>query len=517
MDTLKKITKQIKPWHLVSLFSIFILFFIIRLINLNGLPVFVDEAIYVRWAQVMKSEPTLRFLPQSDGKQPLFMWSMIPAFKVISDPVMAGRILSVLAGFGSLLGLVTLSFLLFASIPLSLLTGLIYAVTPYTVFFDRLALVDSLLAMFGVWSLVVGYLYVKKPRLDLSLILGGVLGLGLLTKSPAVFFYTWQIILAFFLFKPSRKKPLHSWLALLGGWLVALIVSQAIFNVLRLGPNFHMIGSRNQDYLFSFSEVLRHPLNPLVGNLKSTFSWIANLFTFSLAIMIPFIFINPKTRRSSSLLLVVSLIPLLAQALIAKVYTPRYLFYAIIPLTIAISKGLISVVQGIKLKSPKLRYIFPLILLLFAFLTSLRYVLTPEKVDMPRRMRHGYLEEWTAGWGQKDLADYLIDLASKGQGIVVGTEGYFGTLPDGLQIYTEKKPHITVIGIGQPAVKIPEPLENTSKENLIFLVINKSRNQLKPHHLQQLELVKSYPKPARPDGTQEELQVYQLIPQSLPN
>ena len=135
----------------------------------------------------------------------------------------------------------------------------------------------------------------------------------------------------------------------------------------------------------------------------------------------------------------------------------------------------------------------------------------PEKVNMPRRMRHGYLEEWTAGWGQRDLGSFLVNLASQGETIVVGAEGYFGTLPDGLQIYTEGQPNITVIGVGQPAVDIPEALKNTSRENLIFLVINKSRNSLKPHNLEQLQLIKSYKKPARPDGTQEELQVYQLV------
>lgn len=387
-----------------------------------------------------------------------------------------------------------------------------YAVTPYAVFFDRLALVDSLLAMLGIWSLIVGFLYVKKPRLDLAMILGAVLGLSLLTKSPAILFYLSQVILAIFFFKKSKQNKLIN---LLAGWLLAFIISQIIYNILRLGPNFHMVGSRNQDYLFSFSEVLKHPLNPLIGNLKSTFSWIASLFTLPLFIMIPFAFIKSKSRKSSLLILLISLVPLVAQALVAKVYTPRYLLYAVIPLLLLVAQGLFSVTKAIRLKVTKFSHIFPLILLLFALVTSVRYVLTPEKVDMPHRMRNGYLEEWTAGWGQKDIGNFLTDLANQGKTIVVGAEGYFGTLPDGLQIYTEGYSNITVIGIGQPAVKIPDALENTSKDNLIFLVINKSRNNLKPHHLAKLELIKSYPKPARSDGTQEELQVYQLIDDSL--
>jgi predicted membrane-bound mannosyltransferase len=60
-------------------------YFILRLPNLTLLPVFADEAIYIRWAQVMKSEPTLRFLPISDGKTPLFMWIMMPLFKIFEE------------------------------------------------------------------------------------------------------------------------------------------------------------------------------------------------------------------------------------------------------------------------------------------------------------------------------------------------------------------------------------------------------------------------------------------------
>ena len=51
----------------------------------------------------------------------------------------------------------------------------------------------------------------------------------------------------------------------------------------------------------------------------------------------------------------------------------------------------------------------------------------------------GYLEGWTAGWGVKSVADYLIS-RSRNFNVIIGTEGYFGTLPDGLQIYTDSLP-----------------------------------------------------------------------------
>ncbi|KKU81065.1 MAG: hypothetical protein UY08_C0003G0016 [Candidatus Gottesmanbacteria bacterium GW2011_GWA1_47_8] len=93
-----------KPWLKVGLLALITvgLFLVLRFYKLLSLPVFVDESIYIRWSQVMRAEPTLRFLPLSDGKQPLFMWLVIPALKLFRDPVFAGRTISVVAGFATL-------------------------------------------------------------------------------------------------------------------------------------------------------------------------------------------------------------------------------------------------------------------------------------------------------------------------------------------------------------------------------------------------------------------------------
>ena len=108
---------------------------IFRFVNLNIWPVFADEAIYVRWAQVMKAESTLRFLPLSDGKQPLYMWSVIPVLKLISDPLIAGRLVSGFMGMAGIVGVGLLTYLLFRNLRQSLIAALIYSVLPYTVFF----------------------------------------------------------------------------------------------------------------------------------------------------------------------------------------------------------------------------------------------------------------------------------------------------------------------------------------------------------------------------------------------
>ena len=116
--------------YLVGAFFVLTLFSL-RFVNLTILPVFADEAIYIRWAQVMKAEETLRFLPLSDGKQPLFMWIAIPFLKFIENPLIAGRLVSVASGFGTMIGVSFLSYLLLRSKKVALAAGFIYAVSPF--------------------------------------------------------------------------------------------------------------------------------------------------------------------------------------------------------------------------------------------------------------------------------------------------------------------------------------------------------------------------------------------------
>jgi hypothetical protein len=96
------------------------------------------------------------------------------------------------------------------------------------------------------------------------------------------------------------------------------------------------------------------------------------------------------------------------------------------------------------------------LLLALPLAISVWYIYSPKNAPMPYDMATGYYQEWTAGWGQKEVADYLIDLHKQGKKIVVFTEGFFGTLPDGIQIYTQSYSNLTVVLCS--IAKLPEGL-----------------------------------------------------------
>src|SRR5438132_251717 len=81
------------------------LFLITRFITILSLPIFTDEAIYIRWSQIALQDSAWRFISLTDGKQPSYVWITMVLLKLIHDPLLAGRVTSVIAGFITMIGL----------------------------------------------------------------------------------------------------------------------------------------------------------------------------------------------------------------------------------------------------------------------------------------------------------------------------------------------------------------------------------------------------------------------------
>jgi hypothetical protein len=194
----------------------------------------------------------------------------------------------------------------------------------------------------------------------------------------------------------------------------------------------------------------------------------------------------------------------------AKVFTARYIFYVLPYIYILASVFVLS-----KFIKPLL---FKLLVASFVLLSLyLNYLLifNLPSAKLPKNDRSGYLEEWTAGYGIKEVAEYLkseVKDLPAGRQVVVGTEGYFGTLPDGLQMYLADTPKITVIGVGLDLKELPKSLrESRDSGNKTYLVINNSRLKADPDRLE-LKLLASYPKPLR---TKENHEYYLYGPQEV--
>jgi 4-amino-4-deoxy-L-arabinose transferase-like glycosyltransferase len=487
---------------------IIILGFVFRLYNLGGgFPVFADEAIYIRWAQVMRAEETLRFLPLSDGKQPLFMWVVIPFLKVIKDPLVAGRLVSVLSGVGIILGVGLVSWLLFNSRKIALISMLLVAICPYLVLFDRKALVDSFLGWWGIATLLLGILLSRYPRLDLALLTGFALGGAWLTKSPGELFF-FLLPTAILLSNRSNLTNRTYLTKVFGSIFIAWTVGIALYNILRLGPNFHLIASRNLDYIYPVADILRHPLMPLVPNLKSVAMWFTLLLPLPIVLLslVGLTFLLLRRHAIGIFLIIWGIGPIILQTAIGRVFTARYILFTIPVILILAAFGLAKVPQ----KNPIIRLLTVFLIAIPVLWQNVLLVTQPEKALLPVGERSGYLEEWTAGIGLREIALYLKNKPADVP-ILVGTEGFFGTTPDGLQIFVEGRKNIRVTGLSFPVKEVPKELQSAIYDNEVYLVVNQSRFAIQSSAELGLVLIDSYARPKRPDGTSDALLFFRYL------
>jgi len=328
-------------------------------------------------------------------------------------------------------------------------------------------------------SFFITLLLVKFPRLDLALILGSILGLAWLTKSPAIYYLVLSFT-AFALINYRQPQKL-----IYPG--ISIIIAFIFYNILRLGPQFHMIALRNQDYVWSISHLLKNPLDPLVPHLKDTVSIISKFISWPLVLLAVFATLRQKMKIQKSHLILLSwlLLPFVATTSLAKVFTARYILFVVPFLIILLATALKNL---------------PKTLIALALLLNLVFIYNLSQKPFDQQLpstETGYLEDWTSGWGIKQSAAYLKDRA-KTVNVIVGTEGNFGTLPDGLQIYTDGTPQLTAIGMGLGFTQIPHQLidaKNYGDE--VYLLINRSRLSIPDHN--SFTIIKQYPKP---DGDQ---------------
>ncbi len=461
-------------WIVFGLGLLLILYAVLRLTNLTGLPIFTDEAIYIRWSQIGYRDAAWRFISLTDGKQPMFTWIMMGLFKLFegADPLFVGRLTSVVAGAGTLIGLWVLSYELFRDKRIAWLSSFIYVVLPFSMWYDRMALYDSLAATFFVWGLYVGVLLARYVRLDLALILAMVLSAGMLNKSSG-FLTLYFIPVTLLVFDWQAKH----WVKRLGRWilfvLIAAVLSQLFYSVLRLSPFFHLIGQKDNVFVFTFSEWLSQPFRFFAGNLRGMFDWLRVYMTLPMFILafVPLFARWPKFRESLLLYFFWGL-PFVALANFGKILYPRYILFMAMPLII------IAAHAFVRLWERNHTLFRRLVLAGLVFIPSVYIsgviMMNPKEALIPLADRGQFIDDWPAGGGVKEVVSYL-NAAAKQQKIHVFTEGTFGLMPYALEIYLIDNPDIKITGIWPLPVAMPDQIVQSASVSATYFVLNETQ------------------------------------------
>ncbi|MCL4386693.1 MAG: glycosyltransferase family 39 protein [Cyanobacteria bacterium] len=489
-------------------------YFFLRLIFINDLPIFTDEAIYVRWAQIALNDSSWRFISLTDGKQPMFVWAAVVFMKVFNDPLLSSRLVSVVSGFFTMIGLFFLTYELFKSKTMAFLSTILYVFFPFSQVYDRLALYDSMVATFSVWALYLSVHLVKKLRLDIAYSLGFVIGAGVLTKTSNFFsIYMLPFTLLLFDFnKKHRLKRLVNWILLA---TFSVLISYGLYNVLRLSPLFEMIRAKNAIFVYPFSEWLQHPFTFFVGNLNGLFSWLTEYLTlpYIVLILISLILIR-RNYKEKVLLILYFLLPFVALALFGRVIFPRFIYFMslyLLPLAAwglnyIINQSLRYTKESLRVKS--IKYIIPIIVFVFIWypgFISYQFAKDPINSKIAKADNRQYINSWAAGWGIKESVSFFREKASNGK-IFIATEGTFGLLPAGLEMYLVQNKNITIKGYWPVNEVSKEVLDYAKKMPTYFVFYQKEHVEIPPSF--PLEFLFK----VRQGNTNYYYRVYQVIP-----
>lgn len=459
----------------IVIFVLFgLLFFLSRLYSIASLPIFTDEAIYTRWSQIARYDPGWRFISLTDGKQPLFVWITMNMMRFVKDPLLAGRLVSVAAGFITFVGLFFLGKEIFKNTWVGIISSALYLIFPMALVYDRMALYDSMVGTFAVWSLYFQVLLVRRLRLDIALILGMVMGGGVLTKTSG-FFSIYLFPFSLLLFNLQPKKRVIKFLKWVGLAIIATIFAYGYYSILRLFPLFHVIAQKNSVFVYPLNEWIIHPFNFLYGNLGGLLDWFKQYSTWPIIIlMICSFFVSLKYTKEKLLLLIWFLIPFVALALFGRVLYPRFIFFMILPL---LPLAALTIYKLYTLLSNKLLFVACCLLLVALALRSDYYILTDFKeAPIPGSDLGQYVNDWPAGGGVKEIISFLQKEASKGK-IYVASEGTFGSLPTyAVEIYLGDNRNIEKRGIWPVPKTVPDDLMEKAKAIPVYFIFNETQN-----------------------------------------
>lgn len=470
---------QLITWS-KKFFSIVVILLIIYLVShfagLNKLPVFADEAIYIRWAQLIIDDPMQYFFfPLNDGKTPLFIWQLIPVLSLFEDPLFAARLVSLIGGAFQVLAIMWLIKELKGNQVAQLSGAILVCFLPFWFFHHRMALMDGWLTVWITLSLVLLLRAIRMKSTSLAVLSGLCLGASSLTKIPAVLAFPSLLFLSVAVVDLKKSK----W-----HFLRYLVISGAVgaftFALLKFSPSFSQLFSRGGDFLFSFSDIKD---GIWFTTIKNTPSYINYFWTYSTPPVVILFFTSlfmAKNRKVFLMLWLSFLGYYLPIALMGRSVFPRYLFPSVLFMTITAAL-VVGELYSYREKIIKWSGI-GILALAVVFSIPFMYFLSvnPNKTPFVSSDVTQYLTEWSAGHGIYEVYQRLL-VESENQKIAVATEGYFGTLPDGLlmYLYNQKVDNIAVQGIGQPVTDIPEYLIDRKDEyDQLWLVVNSHRRKI---------------------------------------
>lgn len=452
---MKNTTFSIKHRAHYLAFGLYLLvFFAMRIVNLTDLPIAVDE-----WRHIIRAEVTLTdgdiFIGMREGFKQLYVWLVAVVLPFFQDHIYASRLVSVLAGGVTGILCYKLGQVLYDSQRVGWLAALIYLVSPMALFYDRLALSDTLLTMFVAIGLLFSFQLWRQPTSKWAVALGIVFGLGALTKAYAALYYPAPILFWLLLGRDIRWRQIFNLLIVVYGiafifWLPIFITG---FNIFQDDHAQKLVTTLPTDNWYT----------PIWNNLLTTGDWFSAYLTWPLIVFFFFSFGWMVVKRDRiGLSLAILIFPNVTIFILILRYTfAKYSLPAIVPISIIIAWGidhltrlLMTAFQQRKTTPipEMMRWGISLAILLLLIIPALRFdyfiLFDMPQAPLPAEERSVFVEGRFSGYGLPESASVVADMAERFSSLTIlqGTnqlDTLFSVDVTGMSIYLQQLDNIT--------------------------------------------------------------------------
>lgn len=393
----------------------------VRVVNLGALPIFFDEAGYIRAAQLfgLRPGPATLLASLNYGAPPLFAWLAAPFTLVISDPLLAVRVASAVIGTLALPAVWATARSLWGG-STAFLAALLYALAPFVVFYNRLAIIDGLVATCGAGALYCAVRLSRHGRGRDSVLLGLCLVAGLLAK---IFSASMLLLplLALVAAWPEQRRAVRR------GAIVAALIGVLPLVALLLTPQGSGLLSATHAHA-----AIRGSQFTVVG--RQLVTWGSALWLYLTPPILLLALLGLWATRRERIIRLVgawALLGGLPPALVPGAFlAPRYFLYIAVPIVILAARGLIAIATAIYARAPRLRAawvpaILGLALAALAAIPALQadaaLATRPATAPLIPFDRWQYVTGWPSGYALNRVVAYLRRQESGGPLTVVSS------------------------------------------------------------------------------------------------
>lgn len=415
---------------------------------LDAFPIVGDEAIYLRWAEIIDHQGQW-FISLLDGKQPLSYWLYAIERMVApgADPLWMGRLVSAAAGVGTTWALHAIGRRL-ADERAGLIGAALYAVFPWAVMYDRLIYTEALVNLAGAAAVLVSLWAFEPERASVrrAAVAGLALGLGYLLKSTALQYASAPVLIGAWRLWP-RFGELAKNLAVVFGVTALFPVFCAWATPEAPTLETHSLVLHSTNFFVRSEDLLANPLVVLPQNLGKLAEYAGSFLTWpaTLATVLGAGYMLWRRSAPAALLLAISAAALLAQMTLLVFFPTRYPFPQMWPWLLVLAMALADLSR----RFPSRRQVSALAAgaaLLAAgpmLLRSLGVVLHPQEAIWPSDARYYFGTHAHNGVGMREVIAALRAEAAQGP-LVVLVDPIWGLPADGVFPFLNNRSGIRV-------------------------------------------------------------------------